>query len=100
MMKKLVLVAAGLALATPALAEGWHRGHDKHRAQPQRHAQHHFRPAHRPVVIHHAPRVIHRHHYQPVAYSYYPPPPVAYYPPVASFPIASGLSLSFTLPLY
>jgi len=79
MLKKLLLAAAGLALAAPALADGWHRGHYKPRHEP-RHARHY----HPPVVVYRP---------APVVYYYYPPARVAY-------PVTPGVSLSFTFPLH
>jgi hypothetical protein len=98
MLKKLLLVTAGLALAAPALADGGRHGNDRHRFQRPHHAQAH-RPPHRPVVIHHAPR---HHYYQPAPVVYYRPAPVMHYyqPAPAYYPIGpSGLSLSFNFPL-
>lgn len=83
MLKKLLLAAAGLALAAPALADGWHRGHYKPRYEPR-----HVRHYHPPVVVYRPAPVV--YHYRP--YYYYHPAPVAY-------PVAPGLSLSFTIPL-
>src|SRR2546421_890812 len=75
MLKKLILVAAGLAFAAPVFAHDGHRGHGP------RHHFHHFHP--RPVVVVPAPRV----YYAP-APVYYAPPAVVYHPaPVYSVPV-------------
>ena len=73
MLKKLILAAAALAIAAPALADDDHRGYGKHYKQ-------HY---HRPVVVMPPPRV----YYAPPPRVYYAPPPVAYRPaPVYSEP--------------
>ena len=77
MLKKLVLAAAALMIAAPALADGGHRhgGHPgwKH----QHHWKHHGHYA-RPVVVMPPPRV----YYAPPPRVYYAPPPrVVYAPP-------------------
>lgn len=80
MLKKLLIAAAGLALATPALAEGWHRGHYKPRHEPR-----HVRHYHPPVVV-----------YRPAPVAYYHP---HYQPARVIYPVAPAISFSFTLPL-
>lgn len=95
MLKKLILAAAGLALAAPAFAHDggrdWNRGHGwgHHR---------HFHP--RPVVVMPPPRVF----YAPPAPVYYAPPPVVYHPaPVYAAPVPvlppSGVSIRLHFPL-
>ena len=90
MLKKLILAAAGLALAAPVFAHdggrGW--GHERHFR--------HFHP--RPVVVMPPPRVF-----------YAPPAPVVYAPPVvyrpapvyaAPVPVPqSSVSISLHFPL-
>jgi hypothetical protein len=97
MLKKLILAAAGLALAAPVFAHdggrGWDRGHGwGHYRHP------HFYP--RPVVVMPAPRVF----YTPPAPVYYAPPPVVYGPaPVYAAPVPvlppSGVSIRLHFPL-
>jgi hypothetical protein len=84
MLKKLILVAAGLVLSAPVLAD---RGHYKHHWKHQRHYQHHYS---RPVVIMPAPRV----YYAPPAPVYYAPAPV-YRAPLPH----SGVSIRLHFPL-
>jgi hypothetical protein len=92
MLKKLILAAAGLALAVPAFAHDGGRGWGHYR-QP------HFHP--RPVVMMPAPRVF----YAPPAPVYYAPPPVVYrpapvYAPVYPAPLPpSGVSIRLNFPL-
>ena len=99
MLKKLILAAAGLALAAPAFAHDGGRGWGHYR-QP------HFHP--RAVVVHprHVivmppPRVF----YAPPAPVYYAPPPVVYrpapvYAPVIPAPLPpSGISIRLHFPL-
>ena len=101
MLKKLILAAAGFALAAPAFAHDGGRGHGwgHHYRQP------HFHPravvVHpRPVVVMPAPRVF----YAPPAPVYYAPPPVVYRPaPVYAAPVPvlppSGVSIRLHFPL-
>ena len=97
MLKKLILAAAGLALAAPVFAHDggrdWDRGHGwgHHR---------HFHP--RPVVVMPPPRVF----YAPPAPVYYAPPPVVYHPaPVYAAPVypapvpESSVSIRLHFPL-
>ena len=83
MLKKLILAAAALAIAAPALADD-HRGRGRHYKHHQHHHYKHFKHHyHRPVVVMPPPRV----YYAPPAPVYYAPPPVAYRPaPVYSEP--------------
>jgi len=98
MLKKLIVAAAGLALAAPVFAHdgghGW--GHERH--------FHNFHP--RPVVVMPQPRVF----YAPPAPVFYTPPaPVVYAPPVvyrpapvyaAPVPVPqSSVSISLHFPL-
>jgi hypothetical protein len=101
MLKKLILAAAGLALAAPAFAHDGGRGHGwGHYRHP------HFQP--RPVVVMPAPRVFYAPP-APVYYApapvYYAPPPVVYrpapvYAPVYPAPLPpSGVSIRLHFPL-
>ena len=92
MLKKLIVAAAGFALAAPAFAHdgghGW--GHQRHFR--------HFHP--RPVVVMPPPQVF----YAPPAPVYYAPPPVVYGPaPVYAAPVPvlppSGVSIRLHFPL-
>lgn len=86
MLKKLLLIAAGLAVAAPVLADHKHdRGHNYGH---HKHYKHHH---HRPVVVMPPPRV----HYAP------PPRPVYYAPaPVYRAPVpTSGVSIRLHFPL-
>jgi hypothetical protein len=82
MLKKLILAAAALAIAAPALADG--RGHGRHYKHHQHHHYKHYKHHyHRPIVVMPPPRV----YYAPPAPVYYAPPPVVYRPaPVYSEP--------------
>ena len=84
MLKKLILAAAALAIAAPALADDDHRGYGKHyKHHPRHHNKHYKQHYHRPVVVMPPPRV----YYAPPPRVYYAPPPVAYRPaPVYSEP--------------
>jgi hypothetical protein len=98
MLKKLLVIAAGLALSAPVLADHkhkHHRGHhhahqyDDHRGH-HRHYQPHY---HRPVVVMPPPRVV---YYAP------PPRPVYHLPaaPVYGAPApSSGVSIRLHFPL-
>jgi hypothetical protein len=98
MLKKLILAAAGLALAAPVFAHDGGHGWGHYR-------QRHFHPravvVHpRPVVVMPAPRVF----YAPPAPVYYAPPPVVYRPaPVYAAPVPvlppSGVSIRLHFPL-
>ena len=90
MLKKLLLIAAGLALSAPVLADhkhnrGHHYGHHKH----YKHYKHHH---HRPVVVMPPPRVYYAPPPRPV---YYVPAPVYRPAPVPS----SGVSIRLHFPL-
>jgi hypothetical protein len=94
MLKKLVLAAAGLLIAAPALADGGHR-YGQHYGQRYGHHRHHYhwKHHHRPVVVMPAPRVY-----------YAPPPRVVYAPPRpvyrAPAPVPSGgISIGLHFPL-
>jgi|SRR5215813_10189719 len=101
MLKKLIVAAAGLALAAPVFAHdgghGW--GHERHFR--------HFHP--RYVVVMPPPRVFYAPPalvvYAPPAPVVYAPPPVVYrpapvYAPVYSAPVpASGVSIRLHFPL-
>ena len=99
MLKKLLLIAAGLALSAPALADGrhhGHHGHDKHHWKHHHHKhhyKHHYHYHHhyaRPVVV------------MPPAPVYYAPPaPVVYAPaPVYRSPEPHGnVSIRLHFPL-
>ena len=101
MLKKLILAAAGFALAAPAFAHDGGRGHGwGHYRQP------HFHP--RAVVVHPRPVVVMpppRVYYAPPAPVYYAPPPVVYrpapvYAPVYPAPLPpSGVSIRLHFPL-
>jgi len=101
MLKKLILAAAGLALAAPAFAHDGGRGHGwGHYRHP------HFNP--RPVFIHPRPVVVMpppHVFYAPPAPVYYAPPPVVYrpapvYAPVYPAPLPpSGVSIRLHFPL-
>jgi hypothetical protein len=96
MLKKLILTAAGLALAAPAFAHDGSRGHGW---------GHHFHP--RPVFVHPRPVIVMpppRVFYAPPAPVYYAPPPVVYHPaPVYAAPVPvlppSGVSIRLHFPL-
>jgi len=101
MLKKLILAAAGLALAAPAFAHDGGRGHGW--SHFDRHP--HFHP--RPVVVMPPPRVFYAPP-APVYYApapvYYAPPPVVYRPaPVYAAPVPvlppSGVSIRLNFPL-
>jgi hypothetical protein len=90
MLKKLILAAAGLALAAPVFAHdgghGW--GHARNP---------HFHP--RAVVVHPRPVVV-----MPPPRVFYAPPPVVYRPaPVYAAPVPvlppSGISIRLNFPL-
>jgi len=101
MLKKLILAAAGFALAAPAFAHDGGRGHGwGHYRQP------HFHP--RAVVVMPPPRVFYAPpapvYYAPPAPVYYAPPPVVYRPvPVYAAPVPvlppSGVSIRLHFPL-
>jgi hypothetical protein len=101
MLKKLMLAAAAgsLALATPVLADGGHRGHGRgHFKHHHGHAhQFHRFHARRPVVVVPPPRVF----YAPPAPVYYAPPPVVYRPaPVYAAPLPqNSVSIRLHFPL-
>jgi hypothetical protein len=98
MLKKLILAAAGFALAAPAFAHDGGRGHGWGHNR-------HFHPGPvfvhpRPVVVMPPPRVF----YAPPAPVYYAPPPVVYHPaPVYAAPVPmlppSGVSIRLHFPL-
>jgi hypothetical protein len=94
MLKKIILVLAGLLVAAPVLADG---GHRHHRHKHQSHWKHHSH--HRPLVVMPPPRV----YYAPRPRVYYAPPPRVYYAPprpVYSAPLpSSGISIRLHLPL-
>jgi hypothetical protein len=92
MLKKLIVAAAGFALAAPAFAHdgghGW--GHERHFR--------HFHP--RPVVVMPPPQVF----YAPPAPVFYAPPPVVYRPAPVYAPVpapvpSSGVSIRLHFPL-
>lgn len=96
MLKKLIVAAAGLMIALPALADGGHRGERRH-YQPHghwKHAQRHYGHArhHAPrrVVVVPPPRVV----YAPPRVVY-APPPVVHYPPAP----VGGVSIRLHFPL-
>lgn len=89
MLKKVILVAAGLALSAPVLAHDRHRGHHSHHHS---HFGNHHRHA-RPVVVMPPPRV----YYAPRPVYVAPPAPVYYSPPPA--PPSSGISIRLHFPL-
>jgi hypothetical protein len=98
MLKKLAVLAAGLALSAPVLAD--------HRHQRHHYKHHHNHYHHRPVVVVPPPRVIYApapvYHYAPPPRVYYaPPPPVYYAPPPAYYgpPVQSGISVRLHFPL-
>ena len=87
MLKKLIVVAAGLIVSAPVLAG---HGHDKHYWKHQRHFYYppHYAP--RPVVVMPPPHV----YYAP------PPAPVYYAPPQPAYrPAPSGVSIRLHFPL-
>ncbi len=93
MLKKLLVIAAGLALSAPVLADhkhhrGHHYEHHKHYGH-HKHYKHHYHA--RPVVVMPPPRV----YYAP------PPRPVYYAPaPVYRAPVpSSGVSIRLHFPL-
>jgi hypothetical protein len=96
MLKKIVLAAAALMIAAPALADGGHRHGHKH---GYKHGHYHWKHHHRPVVVMPPPRV----YYAPAPRVYYAPPPrVVYAPPrpVYHAPLpASGVSIRLHFPL-
>ena len=97
MLKKLILVLAGLTLAAPAFADGGHR-HQRHKHhQHHSHWKHHSH--HRPIVVMPPPRV----YYAPRPRVYYAPPPRVYYAPprpVYRAPVpSSGISIRLHFPL-
>jgi hypothetical protein len=103
MLKKLLVIAAGLVIAAPAFADRDHRGghgHDKHRWKQHHHPRHHghghgHHYGHhrwhyaRPVVVMPPPQV------------YYAPPRVVHAPaPVYHEPAPGGaVSIRFHFPL-
>lgn len=105
MLKKLILAAAGLALAAPVFAHDggrdWDRGHGWGH---ERHFRH-FHPGPvfvrpRPVVVMPPPRVF----YAPPAPVVYAPPPVVYgpapvYAPVPAPVPSGGVSIRLHFPL-
>jgi hypothetical protein len=98
MLKKLAVLAAGLALSAPVLADG--RNHDRHHG----HHKHYWKHQHRPVVV--VPRVAYTpapvYYYAPPPRIYYAPPPRVYYaPPPADYgpPLQSGISVRLHFPL-
>jgi hypothetical protein len=91
MLKKLILVAAGLALSAPVLAD--HKHHWKH--------HHHYKHHHhsRPVVVMPPPRI---YYTPPPRVVYYAPPAPVYYapPPVYRAPVPhGGVSIRLHFPL-
>jgi hypothetical protein len=96
MLKKLILAAAALLIAAPALADNGHRhghgqGHYKH------YKQHYGWKHHpRPVVVMPPPRV----YYAPPPRVIYAPPRPVYHAPVYRAPApASGISIRLHFPL-
>ena len=96
MLKKLLVIAAGLALSVPVLADGRHKDHGRHFTPPGHHFKHHGHS--RPVVIMPPPRV----YYAPRPRVVYAPPAPVYYAPAPVYraPIpSSGVSIRLHLPL-
>ena len=92
MLKKLLVIAAGLALSAPVLADHKHK-HHRHKHHHQHDHHRHYTPSyHRPVVVMPPPRVV---YYAP------PPRPVYHVPaPVYHAPApASGVSIRLHFPL-
>jgi hypothetical protein len=99
MLKKLILVLAGLTLAAPVFADGGHR-HHRHKHHSHKHHPHwKHHSHHRPVVVMPPPRA----YYAPRPRVYYAPPPRVYYAPprpVYRAPApASGVSIRLHFPL-
>jgi hypothetical protein len=95
MLKKLILAAAGLLIAAPALADGGHRhggqGRWKHQHHWKHHGHSHGHLHARPVVVMPPPRVY-----------YAPPPRVVYAPPRPAYPAPapqSSVSIRLHFPL-
>jgi hypothetical protein len=92
MLKKLIVVAAGLIVSAPVFADHGHGyGHYKH------HWKHHYYQP-RPVVVMPPPHM----YYTPPPRVYYAPPAPVYYapPPVYQAPVPqSGVSIRFHFPL-
>jgi hypothetical protein len=86
MLKKLAVLAAGLALSAPVLADrgGRHERHDGYRHHHYKHFHGHHQRA-RPIVVVPPPRVYYApapaYHYAPPPRVYYAPPPPVYYAP-------------------
>lgn len=97
MLKKLLVIAAGLALSAPVLADGRHNDHGRHFKQHGHHFKHHHHP--RRVVVMPPPRV----YYAPRPRVVYAPPPAPVYyapPPVYRAPVpSSGVSIRLHFPL-
>ena len=101
MLKNLIVAAAALAFAAPALADRGH-GNGRHYDKP-RHYKAVHRPHHRPIVVHRPVVVVPpRHvHYHPPVRVYHAPVRV-YHPPVyrpVVHPLAPLLSIRFDFPL-
>jgi hypothetical protein len=93
MLKKLFVIAAGLAISAPVLADHGH-GYNKHNKHYWKH--HYYQP--RPVVVMPPPRV----YYAPPRPVYVAPPAPVYYtpPPPVVYPVPqSGVSIRFHFPL-
>jgi hypothetical protein len=90
MLKKLILAAAALTVAAPALADNGHRPHYRHY---DRH-HYHWKHRHRPVVVMPPPRVV---YYAPPPRVVYAPPRPVYHAP-APAPLG-GISIRLHFPL-
>ena len=101
MLKKLLVLAAGLALCAPVLADHKHHRAHKHHGHPyghHKHYKHHYYP--RPVVVMPPPRVYYAPPPRPVYYA--PPPRPVYYAPAPVYraPVpSSGVSIRLHFPL-
>jgi hypothetical protein len=90
MLKKLIVVAAGLIVSAPVLAG---HGHDKHYWK-RHHPHSYYHP--RPVVVMPPPHV----YYAPAPVYVAPPAPVYYAPPQPVYPRSpSGVSIRLHFPL-